>query len=292
VTAALIEGALRAAGWLPLPLLHALGAALGLAFWWLPSEQRRITLRHLELCLPELDRHARRRLARASLIESGKAVAETPAIWFGPLSRLRRWLDDSAAAAALAAARNERGLILLTPHLGSWELAGQFAAQQGPITFLYKPQDGVLDALMLAGRGRLPQAHPVPTDAGGVKALLAALRRGETVGVLPDHSPPEGSGVYAPLFGIPAYTMELVTRLAARTGAPVWFIVAERLSWGRGFRCRLVSAEPGIADPSTGPAVLNAGLEALIRAYPRQYWWSYRRFRKRPPEEGARYPGV
>lgn len=278
-------------GHLPLGLLHALGAGLGLLLWLLPNRFRRITELHLARCLPELDADRRRGLARTSLRESLKAVVEVPAIWFGPLARRRRWLDDPAALATIRAAQAQgRGVILLTPHQGAWELASFFCAQVAPITVLYKPQKGAADALIREGRSRGGAVTPVPTTGAGVKALMAALKRGELVGILPDHDPPESSGTaFVPLFGIPANTMDLVTKLAARSGAPVLLIVAERLPGARGFRFHLWPAPADIADPATGPAVMNAAVEACIRALPGQYWWSYKRYRRRPAGEPAFY---
>lgn len=281
----LLRLTLHIIGRLPLPLLHGAGALLGSALWLIPNRFRAITLRHLERCLPELDGAARRRLARRSLIESAKAVCEAPAIWFGSASRLARWIDDEAARAILIREHAAgRGVIMLTPHLGSWEIASFFCAQVAPITVLYKPQKGAMDAVILAGRSRLPEVRPVPTTGGGVKALLAALKRAELIGMLPDHDPPEDSGaVFAPLFRTPANTMALVAGLAARNGTPVWFVVAERLSWGRGFRFHLRPAPPAIEDPEHGPTALNVGVEACVREWPGQYWWSYKRYRRQPP---------
>lgn len=213
-----------------------------------------------------------------------KALLEAPAIWFGPRWRLQRWLGKTAEQArmreALAAAP---AAIMLTPHLGAWELAGQFVAQFGPLTLLYKPQKSHFNALIVEGRSRQPGAQPVPTNATGVKALLAALKRGETVGILPDHDPPEGAGRFAPFFGTPAHTTDLVGKLAARTGASVWFIVAERRSWARGFAFHLTQAPADITDREHSVAALNRGVEERIRALPTQYWWSYERYRRQPP---------
>jgi KDO2-lipid IV(A) lauroyltransferase len=289
----LLRALLTVLGWLPLPVLHATGWLLGELAWRLPTRQRKLTLRHLERCLPELPTDARLRLARRSLIESGKAVCEAPAIWFGPAWRLRRWIDDEPTRQAIRRVLGGgQGAILLTPHLGCWEITLLFCSQIGRITALYKPQKGAINAVILAGRRRFPNGVPVPTDAGGVKAILGALKRGEMAGVLPDHDPPEGGGSFAPLFGIPAHTMDLIGKLASRTRAPVWFIVGERLRWGRGFRFHLSAAPAGIHDPATAPEALNAGLEACIRARPEQYWWSYRRYRRRLPGQPDLYEGI
>lgn len=290
----LLRVTLTLIGQLPLAVLHALGHGLGWLLWKLPNRPRAITLRHLERCLPALDAAERERIARASLIESAKAILEAPAIWFGPARRLARWIDAPAVLAELRAAQAQgRGVILLTPHLGAWELASFFCGQVAPITVLYKPQKGAADAVILAGRSRSPTVTPVPTTGSGVKALLAALKRGEMVGILPDHDPPEDSGtVFAPLFGLPANTMQLVAKLAARSGAPVLFIAAERLPGAAGFRFHLQPAEAAVADAEAGPAALNRGVETCVRRWPEQYWWSYKRYRRRPPGAEDLYAGL
>jgi KDO2-lipid IV(A) lauroyltransferase len=287
----LLRWTLFVLGQLPLPLLHGLGWLLGSLLWLVPNGLRAVTRRHLELCFPERSPAERARIGRLSLIESGKAVCESPALWFGSERRLRRWIGDAAALRTLqTAVAGGKGAIMLTPHLGAWEIASFFCAQAGPITVLYKPQKGAFDALILRGRSRL-DVNPVPTSGGGVKALLGALKRGELVGILPDHDPPDESGTrFAPLFGIPANTMDLVGKLAARGGAPVWFVMAERLPWGRGYRFHLERAPAGIDEPETSAAALNQGVEACVTRFPEQYWWSYKRYRRRPP--GAADPYV
>jgi len=285
----LVRFLLAALGMLPLPVLHGLATLASVALWLLPTRPRRLTSWHLRHCLPQLDADARRRITRASLAHMLKAIVEAPAFWFGPRARLERWLVDPAAAAQLAELRaRNRGVIWLCPHWGAWELAGLFCSAHGPMTSLYKPQKGVVDALMLEGRTRLG-AHLVPTTGAGVKALLTALKRNEMIGILPDHDPPPGSGVFAPFFGIPAHTTALVGKLAARSGAPVWFCLAERLPHGRGYRIHLQPAPDGIDDPVNGAATLNAAIEAIVRRWPDQYWWAYERYRRQPDGQPSPY---
>lgn len=276
--------------WLPLPLLHGVGALLAALLWLIPNQLKAVSLRNLERCLPELPPAQRRRLARQSLSQSMQAVLEASAIWFGPERRLRRWFDDAAARAQLAEV-SKHGAIILCPHLGSWELAGMFCAANGGIASLYKPQKGAIDELIFEGRSRLG-ATLVPTSAGGVRALLQQLKGGGMIGVLPDHDPPRGSGVFAPLFGIPAHTTVLVGKLAGRIGLPVWFCYAERLTWGRGFRLHLKAAPADVTDAQTGAAALNRGIEEVIRHLPEQYWWGYKRYRRRPPGGENIYAGL
>lgn len=283
---------IRLIGSLPLPVIRILGALLGFVLAKLPTRLKQTTELQLARCLPEMPAEDRARIADDSLVASAHAIVEAPAIWFGPISRRQRWIanSDEPLNTIRQAHAAGSGVILLTPHQGAWELASFFCAQVAPLTVLYKPQKGLADRLILEGRTRGAPVTPVPTTSRGVKALLTALRAGEMVGILPDHDPPDATGtVFAPLFGIPANTMDLVTKLAARTGAPVLYVVAERLPWIRGYRFHVLKAPPAIADPVQGPTALNAGIEHCIRMLPGQYWWSYRRFRRRPPGAPAFY---
>lgn len=281
----LLRWTLIAIGALPLAVLHGLGWLLGNLLWLAPNKLKRITQLHLQRCFPQWPQAQRNHVARRSLIESAKAVAEAPAIWFGSQRRLSRWLDDENTQAQVRTLlAHGKGVILLTPHLGSWEIAGQFLAAIGDLTLLYKPQKGAADTVILRGRARNSRAHPVPTSAAGVKELLGALRRGEMIGILPDHDPPESSSTrFAPLFGVQANTMDLVGKLALRMNAPVCLIVAERLPWARGFRFHLQAVPIEITDPEYGTQVLNRTLETCISRWPQQYWWSYKRYRRQPP---------
>jgi Kdo2-lipid IVA lauroyltransferase/acyltransferase len=126
----------------------------------------------------------------------------------------------------------------------------------------------------------------VPTTLAGVRQMLKALRAGEAVGLLPDQVPPEGLGVWAPLFGRPAYTMTLSARLATQTGATVLLAWGERLAHGRGYRVHLRSWARGeiASDGATAAAQVNDAMEALIRECPQQYLWGYARY-KQPRRE-------
>jgi KDO2-lipid IV(A) lauroyltransferase len=276
---------------LPLPVAHALGATLGALAWLVPNKFARRTRFHIALCLPGLGRIARERLVFRTLVESGKTLAELPVIWSGPAARVARLVREVRGADELARALAAgKGVIGASPHLGSWELAGLDYSRRHPLVSMYRPQGNVWDDVMKRGRERFG-AKLVPSDRRGVRALLEALRRGEAVGVLPDQDPPEGSGAFAPFFGIAAHTPVLASRLARRTGATVLYMFAERLAWGRGFVLHVVPAPPEVAeaDEARACAALNRGLEDCIRRFPAQYWWGYARFRRRPPGEPPVY---
>jgi KDO2-lipid IV(A) lauroyltransferase len=225
-------------------------------------------------------------LARASLRESGKAIAEAGALWLWHGARVLSLVKEAQGFDALKAVLAQgRGAILASPHLGAWEVIGLYCSSLGvPITSLYRPpRIAELGPIMRRGREALG-ARLVPADQSGVRALMGALRAGQLVGVLPDQDPGRDHGIFAPFFGIEANTMTLLSRLAQKTGAPVFLVYAERLAGGTGYRvvCRRCSSAINTGTLEESSAALNAAVETAIRAVPAQYLWSYKRFKTRP----------
>jgi KDO2-lipid IV(A) lauroyltransferase len=264
---------LRPVARLPLPLLHAAGVLLGWVVYLLSPRYRRVLRFNLDAAgLPGL---------RSAVIgECGKAALEFPAVWLRPHARVvelvvevRGWEHVDVAA------RLGKGLMIVTPHLGCWEMVGQYVSSRIPMTAMYSPPKlRSLESLMRAGRERGSAMTSVPADLRGVRAMLKALKRGEAIGLLPDQVPGAGEGEWAEFFGRPAYTMTLVGRLVEQTGVPVLLCSAERLPRGRGYR---FSAEPWVAPSSAeSPArALNRSLERVILRCPEQYLWSYNRYK-------------
>lgn len=278
---------MRLAARVPLTLLHGLGVLLGWLVYAVSPTYRRRLRDNLAASGVAPDARALRRLRHAVIAHGGRAVAELPVIWGRPLpevAALVRACDGWALVEAAQAAG--RGIIFLTPHLGCFEVAALYAAQRMPLTVLYRPPKlRWLSGVMESGRAR-GGLRLAPTDVTGVRRLLAALRRGEAVGLLPDQVPAAGEGVWAPFFGRPAYTMTLVGRLAARTGAAVLLAVARRLPRGRGYHLTLRPLpSPFTGEPAHDARLLNEVIEGLVRECPGQYLWSYNRY-KRPRGAG------
>ncbi|WP_395679505.1 lysophospholipid acyltransferase family protein [Dokdonella sp.] len=278
---ALLYGCLRLVGRCPLPLVHALGAGFGWLSWWSRGRARRIAERNLSLVLTQESAETRHRLARASLIETGKAVAEIAAIWGTrpekALGLIREIRGREHFDAALAAGR---GLVVAAPHLGCWELLNYWLATQTPLAILYRaPRHTALEPMLLRARGALP-VEQVRAEGAGVRTLYKRLAAGGVVGILPDQQPRQGEGVSAPFFGLPAPTMVLLPRLANRTGAAVLFSFVERLPRGSGYRVHFLPAPDGIADADIGRAcaALNRGVEECVRRAFTQYQWTYKRW--------------
>lgn len=147
--------------------------------------------------------------------------------------------DSVAGEEALAAAvQQKQGAILLTPHLGSWEMAGLYYSSRHPLTILYRPSRLGLDELSVRGRG-LARRQVVATDAHGVRALLTSLRNGEVLGILPDQDPGPESGVFAPFFRHRRQHHDSGVAAGVETGVPVFLTWAERLPRSQGYALAL-----------------------------------------------------
>ena len=275
--------------------LHAAGAALGWAAYLAsPSYRRRLKANALLAGLGTAPR-------QASVAEAGKLLMELPRLWLRPREQTIndpvQWQHAELVDQALDGGR---GLILLTPHMGSFEVAAQayaerFGARQ-PITVLYRPaRQPWLRELEETARAR-PALATAPASLAGVRTLMRALRSGQTLGMLPDQVPPDGMGVWAPFFGQPAYTMTLAARLAQQSGAAVLLIWAERLPRGAGYTVRLQSLAEALPDKAAmdesawtlaAAAAINRSMEAVIRQRPEQYLWGYHRYKQPRQAEGA-----
>ena len=290
----LIKGLLHFLALLPLPLTHRIAIWLG-TILAKRSKFRitQVTRIHIRLCFPHLSKEAQTDLVEQSLIETCKTFSELGALWLWRAERVLQLVQKVSGEEYMQQALQEgKGVVLLTPHFGAWELAGLYASSCYKLTALYRPPKlAGLQNLILQARERAGGRF-MPTDKSGVRALYQTLRRGNVAGILPDQVPNEaGSGVFAPFFDIPAYTILLVSRLARKTGAAVIFTYAERLPQGRGFHLHFLPAPVDIAanELEIACTALNHGIEQCIQNCPAQYQWSYKRFKRRPENQASIY---
>jgi len=287
VQAAVLKTLIRGFAVLPLSWAQSIGALFGWLLWRIPNRLRRTTEDNLELCFPELTDEERRRLAKTSLVESGKTVAEVGAVWFWSTEKLLGRIEGVEGEEHLERAMVlKRGTVVLVPHLGNWEILSRYLQVKVPVLALYRPPRIVeMDAFIRQARQR-HGAELVPADRTGMRRIVASLTTGEGFGVLPDQEPLKQHGVFAPFFGVPALTMTLVARLLRKYGSVALFGYCERTARG-GFRLRFQPAPEGLdsEDLEFATTQLNRGVEECVRRCPEQYTWSYRRFRTRPPSE-------
>jgi KDO2-lipid IV(A) lauroyltransferase len=261
---------------LPLFVLHGLGKLLGLITYQFDRRFKKRIDTNLKHAFVASDEKDLKKLTQLTAGEIGKCLMEAPAIWFNSPQKNFRWVKRCFGWQHVETAlKKKKGIIFLTPHLGCFEITAQYYAHFHPITVLFKrPKHNWLANIVLSGR-RHPQIHLAEANLHGVKQLIQALKKGEAIGMLPDQIPNEGQGIWAQFFNKPAYTMTLVSKLAESSSATVLIAFGHRLSGGQGYE---VYIEPLGQDHS--PQGINNRLEMLIRKYPTQYLWNYRRFKK------------
>lgn len=273
---------LRLLARLPLGFFHALGAAGGrLAYALSGRYSRRMRANLLASGLCADDAHYRRVLA-ANIVETGRQAVETIPIWFRAERDAIELVHGVRGAEEVRAAHAAgRGVILLTPHLGCFEVAAVYAAQFFPITVLYRPpRVQWLDRLVLEGRGR-GNVRLAPANAKGVRRLFKALRSGEAIGVLPDQVPRFGEGLWTDFFGRPAYTMTLISRLWEVARPAVFVAIALRRPRAGGYDIEVERVDDDLSG-ADGVRRMNAAIERAVARCPEQYLWAYSRH-KRPP---------
>lgn len=288
----LIAGALRLAGSLPLPMTQALGRLVGWLMWRLNTQGRKVTETNIALCLPEYTSEQQQQLVKRSLAHTGMVALEVPLMWEWPVEKCLTLVRETQGLELVdEALATGKGLILLAPHLGNWELAGLFFSSRYKMAALYSPPNvPELEDYMIRVRGRLG-SELVRGDRRGLSRLMGILKEGGVAGILPDQSPRGKTNAYAPFFGIEVRTMTLVSKLIQKTGAHVLMTYAERLPEAQGFRLVVTEGVPGIgdADPVAAATALNRSVEKVVRQAPEQYQWEYKRLRHRPPGERNPY---
>ncbi len=267
---------------LPLRVLHGLGAGLGCLTYWASASYRHRYRANVAIA------GLAWQVARGGIASAGRMMMEIPWLWMRPLNKALgdtvRWHGVELIEQALA---QGKGIVMLTPHMGCFEITAQayaerFASAIEPITVLYRPaRQRWLRGVVEASRRR-PGLATAPASLAGVRQMIRALRRGQTIGLLPDQVPPEGLGVWAPFFGRPAYTMTLAARLLQQTGATALLAWGERLPAGAGYAIHIFPGPeiPADSAPESAAALINQSMEQLIRLAPEQYLWGYNRYKQ------------
>jgi KDO2-lipid IV(A) lauroyltransferase len=257
----------------PLPVLHALGAALGwVVYLSSPSYRRRMR--------DNLAQAGYSAYLPAAIAEAGKSIVELPFIWCAAPERVSRHASAENWQLVQDALDSGRGIVFLTPHLGCFEIVAQEIALRTELTVMYRPPKmAALKPLVEGARAR-DNLLLAPANMSGVRILAKTLRKGRPIGLLPDQVPQEGEGVWAGFFGRAAYTMTLPAKLAQMGDAIVIVTYAERLPHGKGYLIRFVPFTDSLdGTPAQQARTINAAMEQLIARAPAQYFWSYNRYK-------------
>jgi len=273
----------------PLTCMQRLGVCLGWIVWSVSPRYRHTFVSNVKASGIPFD------LAKPAIASAGMVVSELPWVWMrSHRQTLNGLVQFDGAEYFETAMRAGKGVIILSPRIGSWEIGAQAIAEKfgpefGEMVVLFRPaRKAWLESLVANARTR-PFLNSTPTTLSGVRTLMRTLRAGGYTAILPDQVPPMGQGVWAPFFGRDVYTMTLLAKLAQQTGAQVIQTWCERLPIGHGFCLHMrpmdvAEFKDGSASPEQAASAVNRAVEDMVRYAPGQYLWAYDRD-KQPREE-------
>lgn len=290
-----VRAALAAMSSLPRPAARQVGAAIATGFYYGHRRLIRVGRRNLELAFPEREPAERERILRALYGHLGRQMAEFCLFPRNRAAALPALMRTVGLEHYLAARDRGRGVLVLTAHLGAWELSSFGHSLAGyPMKFIVRPLDnGRINALVNRYRG-LHGNQPID-KFDSARGLLRAMAAGETVGVLLDQNSSPPQGVFVPFFGRSACTAAGPAKIAVRTGASVvpgftvWEAAEQRYVLYFEPALELIQTGDEARDVAANTAAYTAVIERWVRRYPDQWLWVHRRWKTRPAGEAALY---
>jgi KDO2-lipid IV(A) lauroyltransferase len=285
----------RGLGLLPRPAARSVGAALGAIAFALTGRLRRTGERNLEIAYPGSDVRWRSRVIRLLYRNLGLHLAE--------FCLMRRYTRENTQALIryaglehyLAARDAGRGVLVVTGHLGLWELSSFYHSLMGyPMSMVIRRLDNSLVDRLVNGI-RCMHGNAVLHKDDFARGLIGAMRRGDTVGILMDTNMTPPQGLFVDYFGVPACTASGLARVAMRTDAAVlpgfltWREDERRYVLEFGEQLPMARTDDDEADIVANTQVCTTAIEEWVRRYPEQWLWVHRRWKTRPPGEPPLY---
>ncbi len=275
---------------LPYPVLTVLGRGLGWLMYRAGGERRAIARRNIELCFPQLDAAARKRLLKANYYSYGMAPFEVGMAWWWSNRRLARVVRVSGLEHIEQL--QGQGALLLAAHFTTLEIGASALTMHVDIDGMYRPNDNpVFDYIQRRGRerrARVGEAYP----REDLRGILKALRRGRILWYAPDQDYGRKQAIFAPFFGVPASSVTATPRLAEMGRAAVLPFTHYRLPGSRGYEVRVHPPLEGFptGDDMADVTRINRLVESYVTPCPEQYMWLHRRFKTRPEGDEPLYP--
>ncbi|MFT4019883.1 MAG: lipid A biosynthesis acyltransferase [Acinetobacter sp.] len=238
---------------------------------------------NIQIALPELDEKQRQCIVKEAIQNEMTSYFEFFNVWGASNSRnIARIHNIEGESYFHDAISQNKGLVLIVPHFGTWEVMNAWFAQHTHMTIMYKPiKHPVADKFVRQARSR-ENANLVPTDESGVRQVFKDLKRGGTTVILPDHTPHIG-GTPIDYFGIPLASSNLSAKLIQKTKARALFLYAIR-NENAGYNMFIEPIDEKIYEGTDcdGTRIIHSMIEKLILKYPQHYHWSYKRFKANP----------
>jgi Kdo2-lipid IVA lauroyltransferase/acyltransferase len=284
-------GLVRLLGLVPLSLAQAFGRALGRVLYARRTRAREVARVNLQLVYPHLEEDKREQLLQQTLLHNGMAGAEMGTFWGRDPGQLQAQVMNIHHPEVLEQALAcDKGVLIMAPHIGNWELLNSYLARRCDITIMFKPAKNPVFSNWMHKRREASGARLVPTTATGVRALFKTLQKGGVAGFLPDQEPERRSGLIVPFMGVPTLTPRMPFELIQRTGAKAIMAACIRRPQADGFDLHFLEVDAQLysADAEVACAALNRSVEQVVALAPEQYQWTYKRFKRQ--QEGTPSP--
>ena len=279
---------MRMLGRLPLCWVRVLGRLLGWTLFALAAPRRRVARTNLRLCFPDQSARQIRALTLRTFVHFAQAWLDRGWLWHGSPALVRRRLTLSGAVSEL---QGNEPVVIFAPHFVGLDAGWTALTQQLPrhFTTIYTNQaDKVIDAWILAGRRRFGQAR-LFGRVDGVKTIVATLRAGDPLYLLPDMNFGPEESVFVPFYGVPAATVPSLSRFAKLGRAKVVPMITRMTP--QGYEVQIMPCWPDFPSDNVvaDAALMNRRLQTFIDSMPDQYFWVHKRFKDRPPGTPAVY---
>ena len=282
-------------GALPRGLARAIGAGIGAVAFALLGRLRKSGLRNLELAYPEWSAAKREKTLRLVYRNLGYQLAEFCLMDRYCAGHASRFIEYDGLQNYLAARERGKGVLVLTGHLGAWELSSFYHSLMGyPMGLVIRRLDNPL-VDEFVNRIRCLHGNRVIHKDDFARGLISSMRAGETVGILMDTNMTPPQGVFVPFFGVEACTASGLARVALKTDAAVlpgfllWDEARGKYVLRFGERIELIRTGDVAEDVVANTAEFAAVTERYIREHPEQWLWMHRRWKTRPAGEAGIY---
>ncbi len=273
---------------LPLPFLLFLGKVVGFCSYYVAGSRRKIIKRNIELCFPEFDQKAQKKLIKANFLSMGMAIFEVIIAWYMPRKQLEKYLVYEGLENLKAFEESGKGALLLTLHMTSLELGGRAISFKTKVRGMYRPHENEYYEYVQY-QGRFEQSGLEPITRDETRRMIRLLREGDLIWYAPDQNYGSTDHVFIPFFGVNTLTITATSTLCrlGKAAALPYYVVRK----GNRYHIHILPMLEHFPteDLEADTLRINQLFESWIIEAPEQYLWAHRRFKTRPKGEPSLY---
>ena len=285
-------GFIRLLALLPWGGVQKAGAFIGWLMWIFPNRSKEVALINLAKCFPTYSTQEIEKLAKETLVNQGKTMAESACAWCWPPEKTLQYIKEVEGLEVLQKAINsDKGAVGITSHLGNWEILNHYYSSYcSPVIFYRPPKLKALDDFLKKRRIQMGN-RVAPSTKEGILSVIKEIRKGGAAGIPADPEPSRSSGVFVPFFATQALTSKFVSSMVTEKKAVAFVGHAIRLEDGSGYKVIFEEVPEAIysKDTAEGTATMGKIIEGCVTRWPTQYMWSMKRFKQRPEGEQRWY---